>query len=169
MKAFYCLLLLCFLCCVGCQETNHWQKVGLEHNESDPIIVHSIEGVKLFADYRDGVGENKSLLEREFETGGCDSAVLSTWGNPVRINFPVTIKYSYSKAPEKILTEEFNDIINHTDYTEDKGLDGGLVFVFYKNKWHLVWVSDRLAEPSGFVTDQALEIVQGARQIKRPR
>ena len=167
MRSFYFLLFLCILCCPCCTQTAHWQSVGLEHNESSPIIVHSIEGVKLFADSRDGAGEAKSLLEREFETGGCDGCMLTTWSNPVKLNFPVTIKYSYSREPEKILTEEFYDLINHNDYTEDKGLDGGLIFIFYKNKWYLVWVSNRLEEPFGIATDQALDIVKGAPQRKR--
>lgn len=167
MNSLYFSLILFLLCCFGCTETTHWQKIGVVHNESDPVIVHNIEGVELYTDARDGVGEEKSLLEREYQTDGCDVSVLSTWGNPVKVNIPITIKYSCSREPEKILTEEFYNLINHNDYTEDKGLDGALIFVFYKNNWYLVWVSNRLEEPSGFVTDQALKIVKDAHQRKR--
>lgn len=147
-------------CCASCMKRSPMQTIGVRHYKSDSIIVHSIEGVRMFGDIRDGTGENHSLLETEYESHGKALVGVTTWINPVILNFPVEIRWAYTKNRNKTYIKKFNDIINREDYDKDKGLNGSVIFVFYKNKWYMVWVSDR--KTGGYVPeDAALYMIVG--------
>ena len=134
-------LLIPFLFVACSEKKTSFQTLSLKLIESSSIIVHSIDGVILFGDSRDGQGKNQSLLENIFNVNTGSS--MTTWNSPIKIKYPIVVKWSYSETPEVIHTCEFHHIINEGLFQKMKGYCGSLVFLFYQNEWYLVWVAEQ--------------------------